>query len=54
MSTRKTTSKTIYIFVLASILGILVLAYLFRPPLALDKRSRRTHGSEPQPAASPR
>ena len=39
MSTGKTTSKTIYIFVTASILAILVLAYLFRPPL--DKRVQR-------------
>lgn len=41
MPTSKTTSKTIYIFVVASILAILALAYLFRPPLDNVKRTRR-------------
>lgn len=41
MSTSKTTSKTIYIFVVASILAILALAYLFRPPLDNVKRRAR-------------
>jgi hypothetical protein len=41
MSTRRTTSKTIYIFVTASILAILALAYLFMPPIDSIKRPRR-------------
>jgi uncharacterized membrane protein len=45
MSIQKTTSKTIYIFVTASILAIMALAYLFRPPL--DKRVRRPHAIDP-------
>jgi hypothetical protein len=48
MSTSKTTSKTIYIFVVASILAILVLAYLFRPPLDNVKRARPAPQSSEQ------
>jgi hypothetical protein len=46
MSTRKTTSKAIYIFVSASILAILALAYLFRPPFDSHRRARRSPESQ--------
>ena len=45
---KKTTAKTVYLFVLASILVILGLAYLFKPP----PRSKVAPASTREPTSS--
>jgi hypothetical protein len=42
---RRTSSKTIFIFVIGSIVALLALAWLFRPPI-------RKKQNAPQPAAA--
>lgn len=44
---RKTSSKTIFIFVVASIIALLALAWMFRPPL------KKKSTPQPEAAAAP-